>query len=243
MARQSKRSRRKWSVDAQAVRQHLGSEKYIRELTTRVNKPGVVIALAYTPVGGEVLFIEAAAYPGSGKLTLTGQIGDVMKESAVAAISLYKTRAHEFNFDHKFFEENDLHIHVPAGAVPKDGPSAGGAIYTAIASLLLDIPLRPTLAMTGEITLRGLVLPVGGIKEKALAAARVGIKTVLLPKLNAGDLDEVDSVVRKKLKFVLVENVGQMLDQALGKRQLAQAARANRLKIRTKQPGSTPKKK
>lgn len=227
VAGKRKRSRRSWKVDAKLVRQHLGSEQYIRELDTRVKCPGIVIGLAYTPVGGEILFIEATTYSGSGKITLTGQIGDVMKESATAALSLFKTRAPEFGFDEKVLANRDLHIHVPAGAVPKDGPSAGVAIYTAIASLLFDIPIRPKLAMTGEITLRGLVMPIGGIKEKALAASRAGIKTVLLPQLNKSDLDEVDVEVRKKLQFVAVENAQQVLEHALGQRQLAKAIKAN----------------
>ncbi len=218
-----KRSKRRWTVDADLVRKHLGPEKYVRELDIRVKTPGVVIGLAYTPVGGEVLFIEATAYPGKGQVTLTGQIGDVMRESATAAMSLFKTRASSFAFDLKTLTNRDIHIHVPAGAVPKDGPSAGVAIFTAIASLMLDIPSRPKLAMTGEITLRGLVLPVGGIKEKTLAASRAGIRTVLLPQLNKGSLEEIDPQVKKKMKFILVDTVEQVLEHALGKQQLAKA--------------------
>ena len=227
VAAKSKRSRKSWTVDAKLVRTHLGAEKFIRELDTRVKTPGVAIGLAYTPVGGEILFIEATAYPGNGNIMLTGQIGDVMKESATAAMSLFKTRSDKFNFDVGALFKRDVHIHVPAGAVPKDGPSAGVAMYTAIVSLLMGIPIQPRLAMTGEITLRGLVLPIGGVKEKTLAAARAGIKTVLLPEQNKGDLEEVDAQVHKKLEFVFVENVGQVLDHALGKRELAKAKKAN----------------
>ena len=226
----SPRSKRCWTIDDKAVRKFLGAEKYPRDLDIRVKIPGVVIGMAYTPVGGEILFIEATAYPGSGQVTLTGQIGDVMKESASAAMSLFKTRAPEFDFDAAPLADCDLHIHVPAGAVPKDGPSAGVAMYTAIVSLLLDLPIQPRLAMTGEITLRGLVLPIGGVKEKTLAASRAGIKTVILPELNRGDLEEIDAQVRKKLKFIFVENVGQVLEHALGKKQLQQARKANRKK-------------
>ncbi len=228
VAGESKRRRRAWIVDTQLVRQHLGSEKYVREVDMRVKSPGVAIGLAYTPVGGEVLFVEATNYPGSGKVTLTGQIGDVMKESAIAAMSLFKSRASAFGVDAQLLADRDIHIHVPAGAVPKDGPSAGVAMYTAIASLLTDIPLRARVAMTGEVTLRGLVLPVGGIKEKTLAASRAGIRTVLLPHLNRGDLDEVDPKVRKKLRCVFVENVQQVLEHALGKRPLARGRRSRR---------------
>jgi len=222
---------RQKTINPKTVRTHLGAEKFIRELDTRVKTPGVAIGLAYTPVGGEILFIEATTFPGTGNVILTGQIGDVMKESATAAMSLFKTRSDRFGLDAaKAFANRDIHIHVPAGAVPKDGPSAGTAIYTAITSLLLDIPIHPRLAMTGEITLRGLVLPIGGVKEKTLAAARAGIKTVLLPHQNKGDLEEIDPQVSKKLKFVLVENVDQVLDHALGKRQIAKAKAANRKK-------------
>ena len=242
VAGKSHRKKRIWKVDPKLVRQHLGSEKFIRELDTRVKSPGVVIGLAYTPVGGEILFIEATVYSGSGKIILTGQMGDVMKESASAALSLFKTRALEYGFDVQALASCDLHIHVPAGAVPKDGPSAGGAIYTAITSLLLDIPIRSKVAMTGEITLRGLVLPVGGIKEKALAASRAGIKTILLPRLSMGDLDEVDVEVRNKLKFVAVENVQQVLEHAIGKQQLSKVIQTNLKKMAKAKKSSSSKK-
>ena len=162
VANKPKRSKKRWVVDAKLVRTHLGAEKYLRELDTRVKTPGVAIGLAYTPVGGEILFIEATVYPGNGNITLTGQIGDVMKESATTAMSLFKTRAPKFRFDVTHLSNHDIHIHVPAGAIPKDGPSAGIAMYAVIVSLMLDIPVKPRLAMTGEVTLRGLVLPIGG---------------------------------------------------------------------------------
>ncbi len=232
VAGRSKRSTKTWTIDAAIVRELLGAERYTRELDTRVKGTGVVIGLAYTPAGGEVLFIEAAVYPGKGRVTLTGQIGDVMKESASAALSLFKAHAAEMNLETDALSGLDLHIHVPAGAVPKDGPSAGIAMYTAIASVLLDIPIKPRLAMTGEITLRGRVLPIGGVKEKTLAASRAGIKTVLLPEVNRRDLEEIDPQVRKKLSFVFVETVQQVLDEALGRTQLEKAIKAQGIKLR-----------
>jgi len=204
-------------VDDAMVRHMLGPEDYLRDLDTRTEVPGVAIGLAYTPVGGEVLFVEAAAYAGRGHVTLTGQIGDVMKESASAALSLFKSRADDFDFDVKKLAERDVHIHVPAGAVPKDGPSAGVAMYTAIASLLLETPVKNRIGMTGEITLRGKVLPVGGIKEKVLAASRTGIRTIILPTKNQYDLEEVDDKVKKGLRFEFVDNVDQVLELALSR--------------------------
>ncbi len=212
------RKRRKLAtVDDAFVREILGAEKYVRDLDTRVSAPGVALGLAYTPFGGEVLFIEATSYPGKGQVTLTGQIGDVMKESASAALSLFKSRADDLGYDLEQLAKQDLHIHVPAGAVPKDGPSAGTAMFTAITSLLLDRPVTKHLAMTGEITLRGKVLPIGGVKEKTLAAARAGVKTILLPEQNRPDLEDVDAQVRKKCTFHFVENVDQVLAHALRK--------------------------
>ncbi|MEO0588261.1 MAG: endopeptidase La, partial [Planctomycetota bacterium] len=202
-------------VDAAKVAEMLGPETHRRQLDTRTAAPGVVVGLAYTPVGGEILFIEATRYPGTGKVQVTGQLGDVMKESASAALSLFKSRADKLGVDPAELAESDLHIHVPAGAVPKDGPSAGVAMYTAIASLMLNQRVKPALAMTGEITLRGRVLPIGGVKEKSLAAARAGIKTVLLPADNERDLPEVDDKVRSKLTFKFIATVDDLLDAAL----------------------------
>jgi ATP-dependent Lon protease len=203
------------TVDAKRVEQILGPEQHVRELASRVATPGVVTGLAYTPVGGEVLFIEATQYPGKGSLKLTGQIGNVMKESAEAALSLIKSRAKRLGLDEKLFNEIDLHVHVPAGAVPKDGPSAGIAMFTAMASLLMNRPCRADVAMTGEVTLRGLVLPIGGLKEKTLAALRAGITTVICPKGNRKDMPDVTDEVKRKIDFVFADDVETVLETAL----------------------------
>ncbi|MGZ5543953.1 MAG: endopeptidase La [Limisphaerales bacterium] len=193
----------------------LGPAKYIREQRLKTSKPGVVTGLAYTPYGGEILYIEAAKYPGKGNILLTGQIGNVMKESAQAALSLVRTRVEDLGIPADAFKETDIHVHVPSGAVPKDGPSAGIAMFTAIASLFTGNAVRADVAMTGEITLRGLVLPIGGLKEKSLAAMRAGIDTVIIPKLNEKDLAEVPEEARRQLNFVPVETVDQVLENAL----------------------------
>ena len=193
----------------------LGPPRFEPELAQRTSVPGVATGMAYTPVGGEILFIEATRMPGKGDITLTGQIGDVMKESATAAFSLVRSRAEELGIDPKLLAESDIHIHVPAGAIPKDGPSAGVAMFTALASLLLNRPVRHDVAMTGEITLRGLVLPIGGLKEKTLAAKRAGIKQVIVPKRNEKDLPDIPEEVRNTLKFHFVENIDQALEIAL----------------------------
>ncbi|MEX2670497.1 MAG: endopeptidase La [Phycisphaeraceae bacterium] len=206
------------AINPERVREVLGPERYVREVAQRVSVPGVVTGLAYTPVGGEVLFIEATRYPGKGHLQLTGQIGDVMKESAQAALTLLRSKAEQFDLDPRQFSEYDVHLHVPAGAVPKDGPSAGVAMYTALASLWLDRSVRYDVAMTGEITLRGLVLPIGGVKEKTLAAMRAGIRTVILPSRNEKDMPDVADEARKKLRFIFVESVDDLLKVALDKR-------------------------
>ena len=193
----------------------LGPRKFEPELASRTSVPGVATGMAYTPVGGEILFIEAARMSGKGGIQLTGQIGDVMKESASAAFSIIRSRAEELGIDPKMLAESDIHIHVPAGAVPKDGPSAGVAMFTALASLLLGRPVRHDLAMTGEITLRGLVLPIGGLKEKTLAAKRAGIRQVIVPERNRKDLPEIPEEVRNTLKFNFVSNIEQVLEIAL----------------------------
>ncbi len=177
--------------------------------------PGVATGMAYTPVGGEILFIEATRMPGKGGITLTGQIGDVMKESATAAFSLVRSRAVALGIDPKMLAESDVHLHVPAGAVPKDGPSAGTAMFTALASLFLNRAVRSDVAMTGEITLRGLVLPIGGLKEKTLAARRAGIRQVIVPKRNEKDMPDIPPEVRESLKWHFVENVDQVMEVAL----------------------------
>jgi len=194
----------------------LGPARYESEVAMRAGIPGVATGLAWTPTGGDILFVEASRIPGSGRLILTGQLGDVMKESAQAALSLIKGRAGDLGVEEDGFEKSDIHIHVPAGAIPKDGPSAGVAIFIALASLLMGKTVQPLTAMTGEISLRGLVLPVGGIKEKCVAAARAGIRTILLPARNKKDLEEIPQSARDKLRFVWLEHVDDALYAALG---------------------------
>jgi len=203
------------TVTPQLVARILGPRKYESELALRTSSPGVATGLAYTTVGGEIIFIEASAYPGKGLLMLTGHIGDVMKESAQAAFSLLKSRAESFNLKPEQLNKTDIHVHVPAGAVPKDGPSAGVAMFTAITSLLTGKSIRPDVAMTGEITLRGLVLPVGGIKEKILAARRAGIATVVLPQRNRKDLADVPRDAREEMKFIFARTVDDVLAAAM----------------------------
>ena len=216
----------KVTVTPEFVAQTLGPARYVRESKLKTSQPGVVTGLAYTPYGGEVLYIEATRYPGKGNIILTGQIGNVMKESAQAALSLVRTRANELGAKPQEFLESDIHVHVPAGAVPKDGPSAGIAMFTALASLFSSTPVRSDVAMTGEITLRGLVLPIGGLKEKSLAAMRAGISTVIIPKLNEKDLVDVPEEAKEKLKFVPVENVDEVLNVALEKGDAAKIPKA-----------------
>jgi ATP-dependent Lon protease len=197
------------------VGEMLGPIRYIHDSKLTVTKPGIVTGLAYTPVGGEVLHIEATRYPGKGNVTLTGQIGNVMKESMQAALSLVRSRDGELHLKPEDFRDMDIHVHVPAGAVPKDGPSAGVAMFTALASLFSNTPVRPEVAMTGEITLRGLVLPIGGLKEKSLAAMRAGITTVIIPKGNEKDLVDIPEEAKEKIQFVPVETVEEVLKTAL----------------------------
>lgn len=181
----------------------------------RTSVPGVATGLAWTPTGGDILFVEATRVTGRGKLILTGQLGDVMKESAQAALTLVKARAGDLGIDPGVFEKSDVHIHVPAGAIPKDGPSAGVAMFVALVSLLCGRTARNDTAMTGEISLRGLVLPIGGVKEKVLAAARAGIATVMLPARNQKDLDDVPEAARKQVRFVWLERVDDAIAAAL----------------------------
>jgi ATP-dependent Lon protease len=206
------------TVTTELVGKLLGPALYVRDTKLTTSKPGVVTGLAYTPMGGEVLHIEAARYPGKGNVTLTGQIGNVMKESMQAALSLVRSRDGEIGASPEDFLNYDIHVHVPAGAVPKDGPSAGVAMFTALASLFSNTPVRSDVAMTGEITLRGLVLPIGGLKEKSLAAMRAGITTVIIPKLNEKDLIDVPEEAKEKIKFVPVETVDEVLANALEKK-------------------------
>ncbi|MBW2664442.1 MAG: endopeptidase La, partial [Deltaproteobacteria bacterium] len=188
------------------------------EVSARTLTPGVAMGLAWTQAGGELLFVEATAMKGKGKLTLTGQLGDIMKESATAALSFIRSNAGELGIDEDFFDKHDIHIHVPAGAIPKDGPSAGVTMLTALSSLLTDKTIKTIvkdLAMTGEITLRGEVLPVGGIKEKVLAAHRAGIKTLVMPKWNKKDLEDIPEKVRNEIRFYFIDKMLDVLKIAL----------------------------
>jgi len=198
------------------ISEFLGKPKFYNEAAERTEVPGVATGLVVTTSGGDITFIEATKMKGSKGLTLTGKLGDVMKESAQAALSYVRSRAKELNIDEGFFDETDLHLHFPAGAIPKDGPSAGVTIATALVSLLTDTPVKCDVGMTGEITLRGKVLPIGGVKQKMLAAARVGLKTVILPRRNEKDLDELPEEVRNSLNFVLVDTMHEVLEAALG---------------------------
>jgi ATP-dependent Lon protease len=211
---------RKVTITEPRVRELLGRPKFISEARRRTSRPGVATGLAWTPVGGEVLFVEATAMPGSGHLTITGQLGDVMRESAQAALSYVRANAAEVvpDLPDDWFATHDIHIHVPAGAIPKDGPSAGVTMVTALASLLSGRPVRSDVAMTGEVTLTGQVLPIGGLKEKALAAQRNGIRTVIAPALNEPDIDEIPEHLRRTLRFVFVSTIGEVLAVALNRR-------------------------
>jgi ATP-dependent Lon protease len=213
-------------IDSGALPPILGPRRFENEVAMRTSVPGVATGLAWTPTGGDILFIEATRVPGSGKLILTGQLGEVMRESAQAALTLAKARAPDLGFDVALFEKSDVHIHVPAGAIPKDGPSAGVAMFVALASLLTGRTARNDVAMTGEISLRGLVLPIGGVKEKVLAAARAGITTVLLPARNQKDLEDVPEAARAQVRFVWLERVDDAVAAALnppGTREAAEA--------------------
>ena len=193
----------------------LGAIRFFSEVAERTSTPGVATGMAWTPVGGDIIFIEATKMSGTKSLTLTGQLGDVMKESAQAALSYIRSKAKELNLEENFFDNIDLHIHVPAGAIPKDGPSAGVTMFTALVSLLTGKPVRSAVAMTGEITLRGVVLPVGGIKEKVLAARQAGIKTIILPKKNEKDLEDIEPPQREGLEFHFVQNMDEIIPLAL----------------------------
>ena len=198
-------------IDARKARSWLGPRRVPSDPRKRTADPGVATGLAFTPVGGDVLFIEATAYAGEGKLTITGQLGEVMQESAQAALSWVRSHTEKLGLPENWFAEHDVHIHVPAGAVPKDGPSAGITIATAIASLVRSVPVADDLAMTGEITLTGQVLPIGGVREKVLAAQRYGLKRVVLPKENEPDLEELPPEARKELEFILVDSIEEVL--------------------------------
>lgn len=204
------------TVDVGDLAGILGAPRFENEVAMRVSVPGVATGLAWTPVGGDILFIESTRVPGSGKLILTGQLGDVMKESAQAALSLLKSQAARLGIDTTVFDKSDVHIHVPAGAIPKDGPSAGVSMFTSLVSLFTNKTVHSDLAMTGEISLRGLVLPIGGVKEKTVAAHRAGIRKVLLPARNRKDLEDVPKSVREQVEFVFCERVDDVVREALG---------------------------
>jgi len=203
------------TIDAEHVKEYLGAEKYFSEVAERMTKPGIAIGLAWTAVGGDILFIEATKMPGKGELKLTGKLGDVMKESAQAAVSYVRSMAEEWGIAGEEFEKSDIHVHVPAGAIPKDGPSAGVTMLTAIVSLFTGRMVKNNLGMTGEITLRGNVLPVGGIKEKVVAAHRSGLRTVILPERNKKDLEEVPDLVKEEMTFHYVKEMAAVIDLAL----------------------------
>jgi len=207
--------------DVKRVRAALGKRRYYDDVAERIDRPGVATGLVWTPTGGEIIFVEAALTPGKGELKLTGQLGEVMKESASAALSYLKSRASSLGIDPSLFDKNDIHVHVPAGAQPKEGPSAGVTVLTAMASLLTGRPVRDDVAMTGEITLRGRVLPIGGIKEKVLGAHRAGLRRVLLPRRNEADLDDIPADLRKEMQLVLIESIDEVLREALTPRMAA----------------------
>jgi ATP-dependent Lon protease len=205
----------KVSIGPEQVEKILGPARFESDVALRTSVPGVATGLAWTPAGGDILFIESSRVRGSGKLILTGQLGEVMKESAQAAVTWVKSQPERLRFDPALLDDSDLHIHVPAGAIPKDGPSAGVSIATSLASLLSQRTVRADVAMTGEISLRGVVMPVGGIKEKCVAAARAGLKTVILPARNRRDFEDIPETVRRKLEFVWAERIEDVLDRAL----------------------------
>jgi ATP-dependent Lon protease len=202
-------------VTAKNLKHFLGPSEFFHDMAERTTEPGVAIGLAWTATGGDILFVEATQMSGKGNLILTGSLGDVMRESAQAALSYVRSHARQLGIEPRSFEKSDIHIHVPSGAIPKDGPSAGVTMAVALASLLMHRPVKSALAMTGEITLRGKILPIGGVKEKVLAAARSGIKIVILPDQNRKDLTDVPAEIRKKLKFRFVKTIADMLHAAL----------------------------
>jgi ATP-dependent Lon protease len=205
----------KVDISSELLHKFLGPVKFFAEVAERTSDPGVATGLAWTPTGGDIIFVEATKMRGEKGLTLTGQLGDVMKESAQAALAYVRTKSRELGIDEDFFAKNDIHIHVPAGAIPKDGPSAGVTMFVALTSLLTNTPVRSDVAMTGEITLRGLVLPVGGIKEKVLAGMRAGIKTIILPKKNEKDLEEIPEHIRAQMNFKFIQKMDEAIELAL----------------------------
>jgi ATP-dependent Lon protease len=229
VARQVAEGRKqKVRIIASSLEGHLGPAPIHQDVAMKEDQVGVATGLAWTESGGDVLFIEATAMEGTGRLILTGQLGDVMKESAQAALSYARTHAGDLGIPAGFFEARDIHVHVPEGAIPKDGPSAGITIATAMLSVFTGCPVRSNVAMTGEITLRGNVLPVGGIKEKVLAARRSGIRTIVLPEACAKQLDEIRRILRRDLEFVFVRHIGDVFDAAFGRSRPAREPRARK---------------
>src|SRR5438046_5737425 len=199
------------AVDVKRVRAALGKRRHYDDVRERIDRPGVATGLVWTPTGGEIIFVEAALTPGKGELKLTGQLGEVMTESAAAALSYLKPRASDIGIDPSLFDKNDIHVHVPAGAQPKEGPSAGVTVLTAMGSILTGRPVRDDVAMTGEITLRGRVLPIGGINEKVLGGNRAGLRRVARASPNEADLDDIPADLRKQMQFVMLETIDQVL--------------------------------
>jgi ATP-dependent Lon protease len=229
-------------INAKLVREYLGKPRFhgSEELVLRTRRPGVATGLAYTPVGGDVLYIEATNMPGSGKQFLvTGSLGQVMQESARAALSHVQSMSSDLGIEVDYWDQNDLHLHVPAGAQPKDGPSAGVTMSVALVSLATGKAVRPEVGMTGEVTLQGLILPIGGVKEKVLAAHRAGLKTVLLPKRNEVDLEDVPEEVLKDIKFVYIETVSDAIEAAL---EVKPTAKKKKTDGRSKSKGGAKKK-
>jgi ATP-dependent Lon protease len=220
VAREFAEGRRKSKrvIREKSVTELLGKRRFQPDVQRRTDVPGVATGLAWTPVGGDVLFVEATAYPGEGRLQITGQLGDVMKESASAALSYVRRNADvltDAELPERWFKEHDIHIHVPAGAIPKDGPSAGVTMVTALASLVCGRPVRSDTAMTGEVTLTGQVLPIGGLKEKSLAAQRADINRIVIPRRNEPDIDDIPEHLRKRMEFIPVESVDEVLEAGL----------------------------
>ncbi|OGL46050.1 MAG: endopeptidase La, partial [Candidatus Schekmanbacteria bacterium RBG_16_38_10] len=205
----------KAEIGVDILSKYLGQKKFFSEIAERLSRAGIATGLAWTSTGGDIIFIEASKMSGKGNLTLTGQLGDVMKESAQAALTYVRSQAKELNIPDNFYEKSDIHIHVPAGAIPKDGPSAGITIFTALLSLLTEKRVKSDLAMTGEITLRGMVLPVGGIKEKVLAARRAGIKRIILPKNNEKDLEDVPENIKRDMQYHFISRMDEAVEIAL----------------------------
>jgi ATP-dependent Lon protease len=212
------------TITPQNLHKFLGVQKFMPEVEREQDEIGVVTGLAWTETGGDILYIEATTMRGKGALTLTGHLGDVMKESAHAALTYVRSRAGKLGIQPDVFAKTDVHIHVPAGAIPKDGPSAGVTMATALASVFTNTPVRKDIAMTGEVTLRGRVMPIGGLKEKTLAARRAGIRTIVIPKENEKDLDDIPKYLRKDMQFIFAETMDDVISSALRKKAVRRVA-------------------